>query len=87
MRELVTSLLRVEELARDLYASAARYFIDDPDFALFLSSLAKDEALHANAMKRAVELVAGDVGERRVALKLEQLEWRERLHDRHGHVW
>ena len=59
MRELVTSLLRVEELARDLYASAARYFIDDPDFALFLSSLAKDEALHANAMRRAVELVDG----------------------------
>jgi CheY-like chemotaxis protein len=59
MQQLISSLLSVEELARDAYSAAAKHFAEDRPFALFLGSLARDETVHAGTLKRAIGIVDG----------------------------
>lgn len=57
MQQLISSLLSVEELARDVYTAAAKHFAENRQFAMFLGSLAHDEATHVATLKRATEIV------------------------------
>lgn len=55
MRKLVTYLLEIEKMARDLYRDASAFFKKDEDLAGFLSHLEADEALHLQFMAEADE--------------------------------
>jgi CheY-like chemotaxis protein len=57
MQQLISSLLSIEDLARDVYVAAAKHFAEDRPFSLFLGSLARDEVVHAATLKRAIGIV------------------------------
>jgi CheY-like chemotaxis protein len=55
MKDIVDWLLEIEHLAHELYLSAAKYFVDDKKFNIFLKHTASDEAWHYNAMRNAAQ--------------------------------
>jgi CheY-like chemotaxis protein len=56
MKDIIDWLLRTEEAARQIYSTAAAFFLEDKSFSEFLKTLAEDEALHVRIMKIAHEL-------------------------------
>lgn len=46
MKDIVDWLLGVEQLAHEVYKTAAAHFLEDKEFSSFLSALADDESLH-----------------------------------------
>jgi len=57
MQQLISSLLSIEDLARDVYEAAAKHFAKDRPFARFLGLLARDEVVHADTLRRAIGIV------------------------------
>jgi CheY-like chemotaxis protein len=56
MKEIIDWLLRNEEAARQIYATAAVVFREDKRFCEFLETLAEDEALHVQVIETARDL-------------------------------
>jgi CheY-like chemotaxis protein len=81
MQQLISSLLGVENLARDVYAAAAKHFAEDRAFALFLGSLARDEEFHVAALRRAIGIVDSMPHQPEQAFKL-SVERVPRMRDR-----
>ena len=57
MKEMISRLMRMESIARDLYAAASEYSQDDKDFSTFLKLLADDESHHYNYLTHAVDFL------------------------------
>ena len=57
MREIITWLRSLEELACNLYAESAEHFSDDTDLCAFLARLADDESWHFHLMGSAAQLI------------------------------
>ena len=55
MKDVISWLLEVENLAHELYLSTADYFKDDEKLNTFLKHTAKDESWHYNVMESAAE--------------------------------
>lgn len=55
MQETIQWLMKIEQLARDIYFKAAVYFKDNRPLAEFLERTASDEAWHFNLMTRALD--------------------------------
>jgi CheY-like chemotaxis protein len=55
MIQMTTWLMKMEQLASDLYSRSAKYFHDDEKLAAFLNHIAEDEAWHYHVMASALE--------------------------------
>ena len=55
MKDTITWLIKIEQMAHDLYSKAADNFSEDKDMHTFLSHAAEEEAWHYHIMKSAKE--------------------------------
>jgi CheY-like chemotaxis protein len=55
MQDLIKYLLKVEQLAHDVYSKAAVFFADDPQLSEFLAHTAEDEAWHSRVLENGVD--------------------------------
>ncbi|MBI5048239.1 MAG: hypothetical protein HZB54_04770 [Deltaproteobacteria bacterium] len=60
MKEIIESLIGIEDRVHKVYERAAMQLKDDKEFADFFWRLAEDEKVHYNFMCKAAELIRGD---------------------------